>query len=95
MRIMANATIRNKTVSARVTDEISERAKSNLAKQGLTISEYIRLSLIKAANNDVRLVSFLDTPEAIKAKKESENGETKDIGNLDDFNTWIDNINEN
>lgn len=37
---------------------ISKRAKNNLAKQGLTIPEYIRLSLVKAANNEVRLVSF-------------------------------------
>ena len=87
--------IRNKTVSARVTDDISERAKSNLAKQGLTISEYIRLSLIKAANNDVRLISFLDTPDALQAKKEADNGEVENIGTLRDFNSWIDKIDEN
>lgn len=50
---MSHATIKNKTVSTRVTPEISERAKENLAKHGLTVSEYIRLALVKAANNEV------------------------------------------
>ncbi|POB81222.1 RelB, partial [Vibrio vulnificus] len=62
---MSNTIIKNKTISTRVTPDISERAKANLAKQGLTVSEYIRLSLVKAANNEVRLVSFLDSPEAL------------------------------
>ncbi|WP_056988229.1 plasmid mobilization protein, partial [Ligilactobacillus acidipiscis] len=59
---MSNATIKDKTISTRVTNEISERAKANLAKQGLTVSEYVRLSLVKAANNEVRLLNFLDSP---------------------------------
>ena len=72
---MSNTIIKNKTISTRVTPDISERAKANLAKQGLTVSEYIRLSLVKAANNEVRLVSFLDSPEALAAKKEAETGQ--------------------
>ncbi|KGO17981.1 RelB, partial [Oenococcus alcoholitolerans] len=52
---MSNTIIKNKTISTRVTPGISERAKANLAKQGLTVSEYLRLSLVKAANNEVRL----------------------------------------
>lgn len=42
-----DAMIKNKTVSTRVT---SEKAKENLAKQGLNVSEYMQLSLIKVAN---------------------------------------------
>ena len=91
---MSNATIKNKTVSTRVTSEISERAKENLAKQGLTVSEYIRLSLVKAANNEVRLVSFLNSPEALTAKHEAENGEVTEIGSLADFDDWIDQLDE-
>ena len=64
----------------------------NLAKQGLTVSEYIRLSLVKAANNEVRLVSFLDSPEALAAKKEVETGQVKNIGSLTDFEDWIDKL---
>jgi len=81
---------KNKTVSTRVTADISERAKDNLAKQGLTVSEYIRLSLIKAAKNEVRFVSFLDSPEALKVKEEAETGQVKTVGSLDDFDAWID-----
>lgn len=38
------------------------------------------------------MISFLDTPEAIEAKKEAESGQTHLIGNLDDFNKWVDTI---
>ena len=89
---MGNIVIKNKTVSTRVTSDISERAKANLAKQGLTISEYIRLSLIKAANNEVRLVSFLDSPDALEAKHEAETGQVTKIGTLNDFDDWIDKL---
>lgn len=91
---MSNATIKNKTVSTRVTPEISKRAKENLAKQGLTVSEYIRLSLVKAANNEVRLVSFLNSSEALAAKHEAENSEVTEIGSLADFDEWIDQLDE-
>ncbi|MCT2899226.1 RelB [Lentilactobacillus buchneri] len=92
---MSTSIIKNKTVSTRVTSDISERAKSNLAKQGLTVSEYIRLSLVKAANNEVRLISFLDSPEALTAKKEAETGQVKNIGSLADFDDWIDKLDAN
>lgn len=86
--------IRDKTVSARVTADISDRAKKNLEKQGLTLSEYIRLSLVKAANNEVQLISFLDSPEALAAKKEAESGRTEDIGTIHDLKNWLNNIDE-
>ena len=92
---MSNTIIKNKTISTRVTPDISERAKANLANQGLTVSEYIRLSLVKAANNEVRLVSFLDSPEASAAKKEAETGQVKNIGSLTDFEDWIDKLDAN
>ncbi|EKP95933.1 hypothetical protein LCA211_3079 [Lacticaseibacillus casei 21/1] len=92
---MSNTIIKNKTISTRVTSDISERAKANLAKQGLTVSEYIRLSLVKAANNEVRLVSFLDSTEALAAKKEAETGQVKNIGSLTDFEDWIDKLDAN
>lgn len=91
---MSNATIKDKTISTRVTNEISERAKANLAKQGLTVSEYVRLSLVKAANNEVRLLNFLDSPEALAAKEEAEKGEVTEIGSVTDFNDWIDQLDE-
>lgn len=87
---MSASIIKDKIVSTRVTADISERAKDNLAKQGLTVSEYIRLSLVKAANNEVRLVSFLNSSEALKAKEEAEASQVKTVGSLDDFDVWID-----
>lgn len=35
---------------------------------------------------------FLDTPAAIEARKEAELGQTHLIGDLADFNEWIDTI---
>lgn len=89
---MSNPVVKEKTVSTRVTSEISQRAKENLAKQGLTLSEYIRLSLIKAANNEVQLINFLETPEAIAAKQEAESNQLEEIGSIKDFEKWIDDI---
>ncbi|MFC6254692.1 type II toxin-antitoxin system RelB/DinJ family antitoxin [Secundilactobacillus hailunensis] len=85
---------KNKTVSTRVTQNINDRAKANLAKMGLTVSEYIRLSLVKAANNEVKLVSFLDTPEAHQAKYEDQHQMAETIGNIDDFEKWTENLDE-
>lgn len=85
---------KNKTVSTRVTQNINDRAKANLAKMGLTVSEYIRLSLVKAANNEVKLVSFLDTPEAQQAKYEDQHQMAETIGNIDDFEKWTENLDE-
>lgn len=89
---MSSSTVKNRTVSTRVTDELSRRAKANLAKQGLTVSEYMRLSLIKAANNEVRFVDFLDTPEALQAKHEADTGDVKVIGDLKDFDHYMDHL---
>lgn len=89
---MSNTTIKNKTISTRVTEDISEHAKNNLAKQGLTVSEYVRLSLVKAANNEVQFINFLDSPEALAAKREAESGKTTRIGDLKDFDEWIDHL---
>ena len=36
--------------------------------------------------------SFLNTPEALKGKKEVENGNIKKIGSLDDLDEWIKNL---
>ena len=36
---------------------------------------------------------FLDTPAAIEAREEAELGQTHLIGDLADFNEWIDTIN--
>lgn len=88
----SSAVARKKVVSARITADIDERAKKNLAKQGLTISEYVRLALIKAANNEVSLVDFLNTSKALRAKKEAKTGQVKDIGELKDFARWIEKI---
>lgn len=92
---MTNSVLKNKTISTRVTEEIGDRAKANLAKQGITVSEYIRLSLIKAANNEVELVNFLDSPEALAAKKEVENGQVEKIGDLNDLKAWVSHLDAN
>lgn len=91
---MSSTAIKKVTVSARVTDSIDKKAKKNLAAQGITISEYIRLALIKAANNEVQLINFLDTPEALQAKKEVETGQVIKVNSLEDFDKWSDSIDE-
>ncbi|USQ69013.1 hypothetical protein M5C72_01910 [Companilactobacillus allii] len=50
---------------------------------------------MKISNNKVRLISFLDSPEALTAKKEAETGQIKDIGSLTDFDDLIDKLDQN
>lgn len=92
--IMTNSVIKNKTVSTRVTAEINDKAKANLAKQGLTISEYIRLALVKAANNEVRLLDFLSSEAALQAKHEVESGQVLTIGDQRAFRKWVETLDE-
>ncbi|MCH4171139.1 MAG: RelB [Lactobacillus sp.] len=89
---MSSSVIKTKIISASVTEDVSKKAAANLKKQGLTVPEYIRLALIKAANNEVRLVSFLDTPEALAAKNEAVHSKSKRIGSPEDFDKWLDNL---
>jgi len=53
-----------------------------------------RLNLIKASNNEIKFIDFFDSLEALKAKNEAETGQTEIIGNLNDFDKWLDKINE-
>lgn len=52
------------------------------------------MNLIKASNDEVRFIDFFDSSEALKAKNEAETGQTEIIGNLNDFDKWLDKINE-
>ena len=81
--------VKNKIVSTRISSDTYEQAKNNLAAQGFTISEYIRLSLVKAANNDGNLLDFSG---AVTAKNETETGQVITIGSLTDFDDWIDSL---
>lgn len=46
----------------------------------------------KAADDDIELINFLDSPEALKAKKEVETGNIEKIGTLDDLDNWMDRL---
>lgn len=94
LKLKNTKTIRKYVVSTRVTLQVKEKAAAYLAKEGLSISEYMRLALAKAANNEVQLVNFLDTPEAKSAKQEAENDDTFTFSNADDFKGWVDSLNE-
>lgn len=85
---------KSKIITTRVTQDVHDRAKANLAKMGLTVSEYVRMSLAKAADNEVKLISFLDTPEAQKAKYEDQHHLAETIGNTDDFEKWTRDLDE-
>lgn len=85
---------KSKIITTRVTQGVDDRAKANLAKMGLTVSEYVRMSLTKAANNEVKLINFLDTPEAQQAKYEDHNRMAETIGDTDDFEKWAGDLDE-
>lgn len=83
---------RDSSATTRVAKQVKKRAIKNLAKQGITLSEYLRFAVGKAADNDVELINFLDTGEAQEAKKEVETGKAEKIGSLDEMDRWMDNL---
>lgn len=89
---MTVSTIKNTTVTSRVSSQMAKNAKKNLAKQGLSISEYIRMAIYKAANDEVSYVNFLDSPEALQAKEDAEKKKITQIGNLNDLDNWMDKL---
>lgn len=49
----------------------------------------------KEANNDVHLINFLDSSEALQAKKEAENNETKSFSSVKEFINWVNKLDVN
>ena len=76
----------------RVSKNVKEKAIRNLATRGITLSEFLRFTVGKAADDDIELINFLDSPEALKAKKELETGNIEKIGTLDDLDNWMDRL---
>ncbi|MCP9369513.1 RelB [Lentilactobacillus kefiri] len=82
--------MKDKTISIRVSEQIADKAKRNLENAGITVSEYLRMALISAAENGV--TDLLNSPEAMEAKYDTEHGKTKDIGTLEDYKKWSDSL---
>lgn len=83
---------RDSTASTRVAKKVKDRAIKNLAKRGITLSEFLRFAVGKAADDDIELINFLDTPEALQGKKEAEEGKAEKIGTLDNLDKWMDSL---
>lgn len=89
---MDSIATKNTTVTSRVSSKMVQKAKNNLAEKGLSISEYIRMAVYKAANDEVSFLDFLDTAEAQQAKKDVENNNISKIGSLNDLDSWMDKL---
>ncbi|AKP64405.1 hypothetical protein FC99_GL000015 [Levilactobacillus koreensis JCM 16448] len=83
---MPKTKLKTESVSTRISPAVKIVAAQKLAQSGLTISEFLRLSLVNVANDG--LTDFLSTPEALKAKKDVESGKLKSFDSLDDL--WAD-----
>lgn len=89
---MVSSTAKNAVITARIAAPIKERAKKNLELQGLTMSEFLRLAVVSAANDQVRVMNFLDTPKALQAKEEVESGKVGKISTVEGLDEWIDKL---
>jgi DNA-damage-inducible protein J len=84
---------RTATRSTKVTPEISKQAEANLSKLGISVSEYLRMSLAKAATGNVEFINYYDTPEYQKAEQDVMNGKVKTMGhNKKELQAWLDNL---
>jgi len=83
---MPKTKINTESVTFRVSPTVKKIAQQKIEKSGLTVSEYLRLSMIQVANDG--LDDFLSTDEALAAKKEVENGSLKKFNSVNDL--WAD-----
>lgn len=75
--------------STKVTPTIAKKADKNIAKLGITISEYLRLSLAKAANGHVEVIDYFNTPEFHQAEKDANLGKVKTVAhNKKELRDW-------
>lgn len=86
MAIKSNKSI----VTVRVKPEVKQKAKDILENSGLTLSDFIRMSLAKVVEDG--RISFLDIPEAMEAKRQAENDEYEIIGDINDFDEYVRNV---
>jgi len=78
--------INTESVTFRLSPTVKRIAQKKIEKSGLTVSEYLRLSMIRVANDGFD--DFLSTDEALAAKKEVENGHLKSFDSLEEL--WAD-----
>lgn len=77
-------------VTVRVKPEVKREAKDILESSGVTLSDFIRMSLAKVVEDG--RISFLNTPEALEAKRQADNGEYEVIGDIGDFKEYVRNV---
>lgn len=85
---MANKVTHDKTYSTKVSQEVGDKAEAYLAQYDISVSDYLSDALTKAANHEVKIINYLDTPEALEAKREAEAGEGKTYDSLEEL--WKD-----
>lgn len=77
-------------VTVRVKPEVKQEAKDILESSGVTLSDFIRMSLAKVVEDG--RISFLNTPEALEAKRQADNGEYEVIGDIGDLKEYVRNV---
>ncbi|KRK86989.1 type II toxin-antitoxin system RelB/DinJ family antitoxin [Lentilactobacillus sunkii] len=68
-------------ISVRVSPEVKQAAKDQLAKVGLNLSDYIQLALANLAMGEG---DYLNSPSALEAKYQAEHGQSETIGDGSD-----------
>lgn len=81
---------RTKIKSTKVTPTIAKKADKNIAKLGITVSEYLRLSLAKAANGHVEVIDYFNTPKFHKAENDATSGKVTTVAhNKKELQNWV------
>ena len=75
----------NAVVRARINGEIKERAATVLASMGLTISDMMRITLIKVAQDKALPFSLAPNKETIAAMQELDEGKGKRFQSAEDL----------
>ncbi|MBP3729974.1 MAG: type II toxin-antitoxin system RelB/DinJ family antitoxin [Mailhella sp.] len=75
----------NAVIRARVNEEVKERAAAVLASMGLTISDMMRMTLIKVAQDKALPFSLTPNDETVAAMQELDKGKGERFRSADDL----------
>lgn len=90
--ITTQSTQKKERVSTSISSTIKNQAQEKLAKQGMSLSDFLRCALDEYVSGDITVENFLDTKEALRAKHNVESGKNLKSGTLDDFEKMLEKL---
>lgn len=76
-------------ISTCISIDIKNQAQAKLAKQGMTLSDFLRYAVEEYISGEITVENYLDTEKAMRAKHNVESGKNLKSGTMEDFKGMI------